>query len=492
MKKCLMASAIAIGTAILCSCSSKTAVSTDPQPTPGQQAMIDRKYGMFLHYGMNTYLNAEWSDGSASASTYAPPADIARKAAQWVSNAKRAGMRSIVLTTKHHDGFCLWDSEYTDYDIANDSITNKVDIVRAVADACRNEGIAFSVYYSLWDRHEPTYRDDDKSVYIDYMKGQLTELMTNYGPVAELWFDGAWDRKLEDWKLQELYDCVKALQPDCQISTNWTIGKRPVDMQAGDSIIYFPSDFRLWDPYLPVADDPKIYTHSGKQYYLPFESTQTISVIGNWFNHPEDTTVRGVDELEEIFHVATANDNCLLLNVPPATDGNQNAQAVENIIALAKRLGIENGGDFPVSAKRPVNILTDAVASASSVNKNDTLHCGAHLAVDYDVSTAWVSADSLASINIKLVRPATFSSVSIIEGENSIRRFDLEILADGKYKSVYSSPLIPEPTGQSFMGYGLIEFTLPQAVTTDQLRVTINQSNGTPAIYSIRLTQGKQ
>ena len=139
-----------------------------------------------------------------------------------------------------------------------------------------------------------------------------------------------------------------------------------------------------------------------------------------------------------------------------------------------------------------MNILTDAVASASSVNKNDTLHCGAHLAVDYDVSTAWVSADSLASINIKLVRPATFSSVSIIEGENSIRRFDLEILADGKYKSVYSSPLIPEPTGQSFMGYGLIEFTLPQAVTTDQLRVTINQSNGTPAIYSIRLTQGKQ
>lgn len=490
MKKYLITPFIAISVAIstiLCACSSKSSESTNPQPTPGQQAMIDRKYGMFLHYGMNTYLNAEWSDGSAPAATYAPPADIAQKAAQWVTNAKHAGMRSIVLTTKHHDGFCLWDSKLTDFDIANDSITNKVDIVRTVADACRKEGIAFSIYYSLWDRHEPTYRNEDKSVYIDYMKGQLTELMTNYGPVAELWFDGAWDRKLEDWKLQEVYDCVKALQPDCQISTNWTVGKRPIDMQTGDSIIYFPSDFRLWDPYLPVADDPKIYTHGGKQYYLPFESTQTISVIGNWFNHPEDTTVRSVDELEEIFYVATANDNCLLLNIPPATDGNQNPHAVSNIIALAKRLGIENGGEFPTSENIPVTILTDAVARASSINKNDTTHCGAQLAVDNDVSTAWISADSLASISITLARPATFRSVSIIEGENSIRRFDFEILSNGNWTTAYSSPLIPEPVGQSFMGYGLIEFTLPDAVTTDQFRIVINRSNGIPAIYSIRL-----
>lgn len=238
------------------SCSTTDSNSTI-QPTPGQQAMIDRKYGMFLHFGMNTYLNAEWSDGTAAAGVYAPPADIAEQAAGWVRNAKKAGMRSIVLTTKHHDGFCLWDSKYTDHDIANPAIEHKVDIVKAVSDACQKEGIAFSVYYSLWDRHEPCYQDEDKKVYIQYMKNQLQELMTGYGPVHELWFDGAWDRKTEDWHLQEVYDFVKSMQPDCQISTNWTIGKRPVDMQEGDSIIYFPSDFRLWDPFLPVADDPK-------------------------------------------------------------------------------------------------------------------------------------------------------------------------------------------------------------------------------------------
>lgn len=111
-------------TACLSSCTTQQ-TSRTIGPTEGQQAMIDRKYGMFLHFGMNTYLNTEWSDGSAPASTYNPPIDIAQQAAEWVKNAKTAGMRSIVLTTKHHDGFCLWDSKYTDYDIANPSITHK-------------------------------------------------------------------------------------------------------------------------------------------------------------------------------------------------------------------------------------------------------------------------------------------------------------------------------------------------------------------------------
>ena len=458
------------------------------KPSPSQQTQIDRKYGMFLHYGMNTYLNVEWSDGTAPASTYAPPADIARKAAEWVKNAKRAGMRSIVLTTKHHDGFCLWNSRYTDYDIANPGIENKADIVKAVSDACKKEGIAFSVYYSLWDRHEPSYRDDDKYAYIRYMKNQLQELMTQYGPVHELWFDGAWDRKNEDWHLQEIYDFVKSMQPECQISTNWTIGKRPVDMQEGDSIIYFPSDFRLWDPFLPVKNDPKIYSHGGKRYYLPFESTQTISVIGSWFNHPEDTTVRDVDELEEIFYVATTNDNCLLLNIPPATDGTQNPQAVRNITELAARLGIENGKDFPKTPRRPSSMTTDARATASSINGNDTLHCGPAYAVDSDVSTSWTAADSAAWITVELDSIRTFNHVFIIEGENSIRDFDFEVEKGARWIPVYQSGEIPESHLKSFMGYGTIDFRLSEPLTTDRFRISIRRSNGHPAIYSIRLS----
>lgn len=466
-----------------------TPTKQNPQPTPGQQAMIDRKYGMFLHYGMNTYLNVEWSDGSAPASTYAPPADIADKAAQWVRNAKQAGMRSIVLTTKHHDGFCLWDSQYTDYDIANPNIKNKVDIVKAVSDACQQEGVAFSIYYSLWDRHEPCYRENDKQIYIQYMKNQLKELMTNYGKVHELWFDGAWDRKTEDWKLQEVYDFVKSMQPDCQISTNWTIGKRPVDMQEGDSIVYFPSDFRLWDPFLPVKDDPKIYTHHGEKYYLPFESTQTISIIGSWFNHPEDSLVRDVEELEEIFYVATSNDNCLLLNVPPATNGEQNPKAVKNIIQLAQKLGIENGKDFPKILKQPQSFTSGAEAIANSIYKNDSLHYGASYAVDSDVSTAWMAEDSLACLTVKLRKEVAFNKVFLITGENSIRKFAMETEKDGKWTLVYQSGVLPESNLNSFMGYGTIDFDLPEPLTTHIFRLKIQQSNGRPSIYSIRLKQ---
>lgn len=482
---CKTACLLGIGV-LMCACSSPKEADT-PQPTEGQQAMIDRKYGMFLHFGMNTYLNVEWSDGTAPASTYAPPADIAEQAGEWVRNAKQAGMRSIVLTTKHHDGFCLWDSQYTDYDIANPAIENKVDIVKAVSDACQKEGIAFSIYYSLWDRHEPSYLEKDEHAYIQYMKNQLQELMTRYGTVHELWFDGAWDRKTEEWHLQEIYDFVKSMQPACQISTNWTIGKRPVDMQEGDSIIYFPSDFRLWDPYLPVKNDPKIYKYNGKKYYLPFESTQTISVIGSWFNHPEDTTVREVEELEEIFYVSTSNDNCLLLNVPPATNGKQNPKAIQNITELARLLGIENGKDFPKTLNRPQSITTDAKATASSLHKNDTLHYGADYAVDSDVSTSWVSADSLAWISVTLDREVTFDHFFIIAGENSIRKFAIEVEEGDGWTSVYQSEVLPETHLNSFMGYGTIEFSLPKALTTRKFRMNIQQSNGRPSIYSIRL-----
>lgn len=482
---CKAACGVCLGAALY-ACTS-TAVQTGPLPTKRQQAMIDRKYGMFLHFGMNTYLNVEWSDGTAPASTYAPPADIAQKAAQWVKTAKEAGMRSIVLITKHHDGFCLWDSKYTDHDIANPGIKHKVDIVRAVSDACHEQGIAFSIYYSLWDRHEPSYKDSDKYKYIGFMKNQLEELMTQYGTVHELWFDGGWDRKVEDWHLQEVYDYVKKMQPECQISTNWTIGKRPVDMQEGDSIIYFPSDFRLWDPFLPVKDDPKIYTHSGKQYYLPFESTQTISVLGSWFNHPEDSTVRELDELEEIFYVATSNDNCLLLNIPPDTNGEQSPKAVERIKELAKLLGIDSGKPFPKTLKRPQSITTDARAEASSTLKNDTLHYGANYAVDSDVTTSWISADSIGSITVTLDREASFSKFFIIESENSIRKFSVEAIKEGKEIQVYQSEVLPLTNSNSFMGYGIIEFTLPEVLTTRQFRIQIQQSDGHPSIYSIRL-----
>lgn len=113
--------------------------------------------------------------------------------------ARDAGFRYVLLVTKHHDGFCLWDSRYTTYDVASSPV--KTDVVKAVSDACKKYGLQFAIYYSLWDRHEPVYQNADFGEYIDYMSNQLTELLTNYGPVCEVWFDGGWDKKPEEWRL---------------------------------------------------------------------------------------------------------------------------------------------------------------------------------------------------------------------------------------------------------------------------------------------------
>jgi len=177
-------------------------------PDPCQRALIERGYGMFCHFGPNTFHQKEWSDGTLPASSFNP---TALDCDQRVRTAKEAGFRHIVLVTKQHDGFCLWDSAATDYDVGSAPVTT--DIVGAVAKACKKYDVALGLYYSLGDRHEPTHREQDPSAYIAFMKRQLTELLTNYGPIVELWFDGGWAKPDADWRIPEVYRLIKDLQP---------------------------------------------------------------------------------------------------------------------------------------------------------------------------------------------------------------------------------------------------------------------------------------
>lgn len=227
-----------------------------------QQEQINRRYGLFLHYGINTFHDTDWSDGTLPVSSYQPTAlDVD----QWVQTAHEAGMRYVLIIAKHHEGFCLWDSPWTEYDVASTKVPT--DIIAAAAKACAKYKIKLAIYYSLWDRHTPSYQNDND--YNQYMLRQLTELLENYGPVYELWLDGGWDKAKSRWPNTEIYDLVRRLQPDCLVSTNWTIGAigkidlhlnqgvhLPQDHQEGDPIRYFPSDFRLGDPYLPKFPDP--------------------------------------------------------------------------------------------------------------------------------------------------------------------------------------------------------------------------------------------
>lgn len=316
-------------------------------PSAAQQQQIARKYGMFIHFGINTFHDEEWTDGSKPASSYAPSAIDAE---QWIQTAKDAGMKYVILITKHHDGFCLWDSQYTDYDVASSG--NPTNVVEEVAKACKKHGIGLGLYYSLWDRKVNGDVADRKqdAAYNTYMINQLEELITiaeKHTPIVEFWFDGGWVKQNYRWPVMDIYQTIKKRQPDCQIGINWSIGspenadKHPVlpqDQQEGYPIRYFPSDFRLGDPYLPADNDPKVFTHDGKDYYMPWESTVCISQ--RWFYNTTDHTFKSVDELEKLYCQCTKNDNILILNCPPNRDGQLRAEDIAILKELRKRIGL--------------------------------------------------------------------------------------------------------------------------------------------------------
>lgn len=318
------------------------------QPNKAQLKQIERKYGMFIHFGINTFHDKEWTDGSKPASSYTPT-NI--DADQWIKTAKDAGMKYVILITKHHDGFCLWDSKYSDYDVANSG--NETNVVEAVAKACRKYGVELGLYYSLWDRKANANVKDttQDAAYNTYMIRQLKELMDitdKHVPLVEFWFDGGWEKESKRWPLNEIYQTIKSREPECQIGINWSIGVPdnpeqhivlPTQQKEGYPIRYFPSDFRLGDPYLPAENDPKLFVHDGKQYYMPWESTVCISQ--RWFFNTTDTVYKSVDELTELYRIATRNDNILILNCPPNREGKIREKDIETLMLLKKNIVIK-------------------------------------------------------------------------------------------------------------------------------------------------------
>lgn len=208
--------------------------------------------------------------------------------------------------------------------------------------------------------------------------------------------------------------------------------------------------------------------------------------MGNWFAHPEDSTVRDLEELEEIFRISTANDNCLLLNIPPGTDGKQNPQAIRRINELASFLGIENGAPFPENPPRMMSLTEQAVAQANGILNNDTLHHGPQYAIDSDVSTAW-TGDSLSTLDIHLKPDTPFKEVAIIIGKGSITKYTLQYSTNNEWKDLYHETIDPQKQPHSFMGYGFITISLKEQIQTNLLRLKIEESNGKPSVYSIRL-----
>lgn len=313
-------------------------------PNESQIDQINRKYGMFIHFGINTFHDEEWTDGSKPAYSYNPTKIDAE---QWIRTAKDAGMKYVILITKHHDGFCLWDSKYTEYDVANSG--NKTNVIKAVAKACKKYNIGLGLYYSLWDRKvnadvKDWKQDEDYNKYMLAQLEELIDIVDNYTSIVEFWFDGGWVKQNYRWPVMDIYQTIKSRMPNCQIGINWTIGSpenpdkavQPQNQKEGYPIRYFPSDFRLGDPLLPADNDPKIFVYDGKPYYMPWESTVCIS--SKWFYNTTDKNFKSIDELEKLFIQSTKNDNILILNCPPNRDGEIRKEDVEILKLLHDRI----------------------------------------------------------------------------------------------------------------------------------------------------------
>jgi len=461
-------------------------------PNATQRAMLDRGYGMFIHFGINTFADIEWSDGTIPAEKYSPSQ---LDPEQWVRVAKQSGFRYVLLTVKHHDGFCLWDSKYTTYDVASSPV--KTDVVKAVAEACRKYGVQFAIYYSLWDRHESVYKDH--KAYRKYMLDQLTELFANYGPVCELWLDGGWDKKPEDWGIDEVYRLAKRFNPQCAVSVNQTIvneeGQRnytPAGNMTEDDRFYFqyfPSDFRLWDPQLANLADKKQYLYSGSSYYLPFEHTICLSKKWNWFQKTPELPVRDLDELQELFYWSTANKNTLVLNVPPDNTGHIREYEANAVIALGRRLGIKAGKPLPVNG---TFLSTGRKVTASSSFPDPAGQFDAAAINDGNMQTRWASADTTAEVVISLDAAKLFNKISIFEFQDKkdepdgfsqtriprIERYAIDVLSDGKWITIYMSE---EPIGDCKV------IRLPVGYRTSSLRLRILKAKAPPSIYEMNV-----
>lgn len=299
-----------------------------PVPTENQLRWQDMEMYAFIHYSLNTYTDEEWGFGNEKPELF-NPADLDCR--QWARVCKQAGMKGIIFTAKHHCGFCMWPSRYTEYSVKNSPWKNgRGDVVRELADACREEGLKFAVYLSPWDRNHADY---GKPEYITYFRNQLRELLTQYGDIFEVWFDGAnggdgWygganeTRRIEGktyYKWAETFRLIRELQPHAVI---WNDGGdrgdlRWVGTEAGN---VGETNWSLLNHDGDVSWPMLHYGLEDGDSWVPGETN--TSIRPGWFYHQaEDEQVKSLSKLMDTYYKSVGRNSTLLLNFPIAPNG---------------------------------------------------------------------------------------------------------------------------------------------------------------------------
>ena len=313
---------------ILAVCHAVAQTACGPVPNENQLRWQQMEMYAFIHYSLNTYTDQEWGFGNEDPQLF-NPSDLDCR--QWARVCKQAGMRGIIFTAKHHCGFCMWPSAYTDYSVKNSPWKQgRGDVVRELADACREEGLKFAVYLSPWDRNHPEY---GRSAYVEYFRNQLRELLTNYGDIFEVWFDGAnggdgWygganeTRKIDRttyYEWPETYRMIRELQPKCLI---WNDGSdrgdlRWVGTEAGN---VGETNWSLLNHNGEVTWPMLHYGLEDGDSWVPGETN--TSIRPGWFYHAtEDEHVKSLSKLMDTYYKSVGRNSTLLLNFPIAPNG---------------------------------------------------------------------------------------------------------------------------------------------------------------------------
>ena len=313
-----------------------------PKPTPRQLNWQQLETTAFLHFTVNTFTDKEWGDGTESPSIFNPEKLDAR---QWVKALKDGGFKIAIITAKHHDGFCLWPSKYTDHSVKNSPWKNgKGDVVREVANACKEYGMKFGFYLSPWDRHEPSY---GTAAYNDHYKNQLKELLTNYGEVYEVWFDGAKgeNAKAMEYDFNGYWQLVRKLQPKAVMFSDAGPDVRWVGNESGNA------GETCWSTIdttglAPGKADPK-YLNTGDangKNWIPAETD--VSIRPGWFWHKkENEKVRTPQNLVNLYYQSAGRNSLLLLNIPPNREGlfeEQDVKAIKDFRSILNETFMNN------------------------------------------------------------------------------------------------------------------------------------------------------
>lgn len=314
-----------------------------PRPSAAQLRWQRDELAMFVHFGVNTFTDREWGDGREAPALFAPAALDAR---QWARTARRSGFRAMILTAKHHDGFCLWPTATTSHSVASSPWRDgHGDLVREFTDACRAEGLRAGLYLSPWDQNATVYGDSPR--YDAFYLAQLTELLTRYGPIHEVWFDGAngegpnGRHQVYDWP--RYWGTVRQLQPDAVIFSDAGPDLRWIGNERG---VAGETNWSTVDPRIvPVpgmtGDEVMRSLTEGDRNGSVWRPGETdTSIRPGWFWHPDqDTRVRPVDDLVQLYHSSVGRNSKLLLNVPPTRDGLIHATDAARLAAMHHRLG---------------------------------------------------------------------------------------------------------------------------------------------------------